>query len=109
MPETGGPLNRPASLAAAFLLLAIAMPALAQPGGRVEGKVTDETGGVLPGVTVELRSSAGSALVAITDGRGDYSFDNIAPGAYQLTCSMVNFASVTHRNLQVTAGGVLTN
>jgi outer membrane receptor protein involved in Fe transport len=92
---------------AAFLLTTI--PAFAQPGGQVRGRITDEAGGSLPGVTVELRGANGSPAVTVTDASGDYSFDNVAPGNYQINYSMINFASVTHRNLEVRAGAVVTN
>ena len=40
------------------LLAVVAVPASAQTTGSVAGRVTDEDGGVLPGVTVEARSPA---------------------------------------------------
>ena len=40
----------------------------------------------LAGATIELRSSDGSTLIAtdVTDAKGAYLFDNLAPGDYQL-------------------------
>ncbi len=93
------------------VVLALACgPAYAQSqGGQIRGRITDETGGALPGVTVELRGMAGGEpAVAVTDATGDYSFADVTPGTYQLSFSMINFASVTHRNLNVTAGAMLT-
>ena len=44
------------SSAISFLCLALAAPlALAQTTGDIVGRVTDEQGGALPGVTVEAR------------------------------------------------------
>jgi hypothetical protein len=60
-----------------------------------------ETGGVLPGVTVELRGS-GEPLETVTDAEGRYSFDRVLPGAYQLTMRLINFADVTKRDVVVT-------
>ena len=77
-------------------------PAWAQTGS-VTGNVTDETGGALPGVTVELKGT-GDPIVAVTDGEGRYAFDNMSPGTYQLSMRLVNFATVTHDVLAVTAG-----
>ena len=81
--------------------------AWAQTGGSVIGRVIDETGGTLPGVTVELKGS-GEPIVAVTDGEGRYTFDNVAPGSYQLTMRLINFAAVTHGDLLVTAGSTTT-
>jgi hypothetical protein len=69
----------------------------------VTGNVTDETGGALPGVTVELKGT-GDPIVAVTDGEGRYAFDNMSPGTYQLSMRLVNFATVTHDVLAVKAG-----
>ena len=77
--------------------------------GKIQGRVADQTGGVLPGVTVELRGSGIMPMVAVTDGMGAYSFDNVAPGTYQLMFSLVNFASNTHRDLVVRAGETATD
>ena len=75
----------------------------------MEGRVTDETGGALPGVTVELRGASGQPLVQTTDGAGHYGFEGVAPGTYSLNYSLINFGSVTHKDLQVTSGGTATN
>ncbi|HET9271459.1 MAG TPA: TonB-dependent receptor, partial [Vicinamibacterales bacterium] len=92
------------------LCLTVAAAAMAQSGtGQVRGRVTDETGGALPGVTVELRGTSGDPLVAVTDGSGTYVFEAVPPGTYQVAYSMINFGSLTHRDLVVKAGGTATN
>ncbi|HEY1304344.1 MAG TPA: TonB-dependent receptor [Vicinamibacterales bacterium] len=81
--------------------------AWAQTDGSVIGRITDETGGTLPGVTVELKG-AGEPIVVVTDAEGRYAFDNVAPGSYQLTLRLINFAAVTHGDLLVIAGTATT-
>jgi outer membrane receptor protein involved in Fe transport len=76
--------------------------------GRVTGKVTDETGGVLPGVTVELRGGANTVKTAVTGGDGQYVIEGVVPGTYQVSMSLINFATVNHPNLQVQAGATAT-
>src|SRR5437868_123939 len=95
-------------LAVAVLLL-VSVPAFAQSTGQVRGRITDETGVALPGVSVELRGSNGQPVETVTDGTGDYAFDGVAPGTYQLNYNLINFGSVTHRDLKVTAGATATN
>ena len=69
----------------------------------VEGTVRDETGGALPGVSVELRGGAAPALT-VTDGQGRYRIDAVAPGRYQVTFTLINFA-ITRRDATVVSGG----
>jgi outer membrane receptor protein involved in Fe transport len=73
--------------------------------GTLVGTVTDETGGVLPGVNVELRSGAGVTIAeAVTDESGQYTLERVAPGSYQMRFTLMNFASITHADVTVAAG-----
>ena len=76
-----------------------ATPAFAQ-SAHIEGGVRDETGGVLPGVTVELRSPAQPQLMTVTDNQGTYRFDRLLSGRYTATFSLINFASARRDGLQ---------
>jgi len=67
------------------------------------GTVRDETGGALPGVSVELRTPAGPAQDTATDGRGEYRFDRVAPGLYQVAFTLINFAS-SRRDVTIASG-----
>ena len=75
-------------------LVVFPAPASAQiVTGALRGAVTDASGAVLPGVTVEL---AGPALIGgpktdVTDQRGQYRFPNLAPGIYVVTASLSGF------------------
>ena len=55
-----------------LLLLVLSVPAFAQSrgGAHVKGRVIDETGGALPGVTVELLGGS-EPREAVTDGQGN--------------------------------------
>src|SRR6185295_6213975 len=87
-----------------LLVLGLASPAGAQSGGRIAGRVIDETGGALPGVTVELRSAGGSPLETITAAGGDYAFENVQAGTYQLSFTLINFAALTRRDVRLDGG-----
>jgi|WetSurMetagenome_2_1015567.scaffolds.fasta_scaffold237447_2 hypothetical protein len=67
------PLLRP--LFSVFFLIASTAHLWAQSAGRLEGRVTDVTKGVLPGATVEALTPTGTAIVAITDAAGRYELD----------------------------------
>ena len=71
--------------------------------GTLGGTVTDATGGILPGVTVEARDAAGSAQVTVTDGTGQYTFSGLAPGTYAVTFTLVGFTAAA-QVVEVCAG-----
>ena len=83
------------------LLLA---PAGAAAQGAIAGQVTDNTGGVLPGVTVEAASPAliEGSRVAVTDGAGLYTIIDLRPGAYSVTYTLPGFGT-TRSNCRATS------
>jgi TonB-dependent receptor-like protein/carboxypeptidase family protein len=87
----------------AVVMFALGVPALAQTGS-VAGRVVDQTGAVLPGVTIDLVVHA-TELTQTTDSEGRYQFDNVASGSAELTFRLLNF-SVARRTLSVGNGNV---
>ena len=73
--------------------------------GRVAGRVTDQTGGVLPGVIVDLASARGERT-ATTDATGSFAFDHVQPGPAELTFRLINFTVL--RRFVVVAQGQVT-
>ena len=68
-----------------ILLLAVGVfaPGVASAqDATIAGTVTDTTGGILPGVTVDARDAAGRSQVTVTDGTGQFTFSGLAPGTY---------------------------
>jgi hypothetical protein len=80
--------------------------ALAQTGdGSLRGYSRDESGAVLPGVTVTATSDALMAPnVAVTDGTGQYRILNLPPGEYVLTFEMPGFATYRQEGIVLRAG-----
>jgi len=66
----------------------------------VAGTVRDQTGGVLPGVTVEAHRIGAASKTAVTDAAGMYTLD-LPAGQYELDFSLVNFA-VVKRQIDLT-------
>ena len=91
----------PAALALVVLMLA-APAAGAGQETAIAGTVTDDTGGVLPGVTVEARDSGGGGapMVAVTDGAGRFSFPALDPGAYDLTVILPGFVTAVRTGVE---------
>jgi hypothetical protein len=91
-----------------FGVLFVSVRASAQATGSVTGTVSDDTGGILPGVSVTL-TSAGSQTLSetVTDATGTYRFDNVPAGAAEVTFRLINF-STGRRPVTVTAGATAT-
>ena len=89
--------------------LAAAGTAHAQDGG-IEGVVTDATGLVLPGVTVEARSAETGGLVdvVVTGGAGAFAISGLPPGAYDVTFTLPGFHEVVRRGVALGAGTTVT-
>jgi hypothetical protein len=82
---------------AAFLLgvglLTFASLANAQTSSAVAGTVRDSSGGVLPGVTIEVSSPALIEKVrsATSDEQGQFRIVGLVPGIYSVTFSLAGF------------------
>ena len=73
-----------------FLFLTVtALPASAQQLGSIIGKITDSSGAVLPGVTVEATSNVlPSPRTTVSGADGVYQLPALPPGTYKLTFSL---------------------
>jgi hypothetical protein len=82
-----------------FLLLSTpAVPALAQQTGAISGRVVDNTGAVLPGVTVEARGDVLPApRVTTTEATGEYRLPQLPPGTYTVTFTLSGMQTVTRQ------------
>ena len=74
------------------------------------GEVTDNTGGVLPGVTVEAASPVliEGSRVAITDGTGRYTVVGLDPGIYTVTMTLPGFSTFVQEGIEVQASTNVT-
>jgi outer membrane receptor protein involved in Fe transport len=79
------------------LAIALAIPALAAAQaetGKVSGSVTDQSGAVLPGVTVTLKSvDRATTRSTVTNAAGEYVFASVVPGAYEVTAELSGFST----------------
>ena len=83
--------------------------ASAQTSGTIAGLVTDTSGAVLPGVTVEAASPAliEQVRTVVTDGAGRYNIVDLRPGLYTVTFGLPGFATVIREGLELTTGATL--
>jgi hypothetical protein len=69
----------------------------------VSGQVLDNTGGALPGVTVQVSSPAlieGTRLT-VTDGQGRYSIVALEPGIYSIRFTLTGFSTFVQEGLEL--------
>jgi hypothetical protein len=96
--------------AVAALILALAIPAAAQDfRGRINGTVTDNSGAVLPGVTVTATSPALMQPQAqITGEDGTYRFIALPAGTYVLNFEIQGFQTLKREGIRVVINTTLT-
>ena len=75
----------------------------------IEGRVVDQGGGVLPGVTVSLTSPAmlGGARSTVSDAEGRYRFTALPAGTYEIAFELSGFTTVK-RSVRLDTGFVAT-
>jgi hypothetical protein len=103
-------LNRLTVFCLCVTLLSIAAPTFAQEfRGRINGTVTDNTGAVLPGVTVTASSPALiQPQVQVTGGDGGFRFLALPPGVYSIDFELTGFNSVKRQDVRVIINQTLT-
>jgi hypothetical protein len=85
-------------------------PASAQAIAQLGGRVTDQSGAVLPGVTVTAtQTDTGLSRTVVTDGDGSYQITNLPTGPYRLEVMLQGFRAYVQTGivLQVDANAVI--
>jgi hypothetical protein len=83
--------------------LGLAAAAAAQETtGTITGTATDQTGAVLPGVTVTVKHvQTGRSVDVVTNGSGTYTAPLLQPGEYEVTFTLSGFQPQTIKNIQL--------
>jgi hypothetical protein len=89
---------------AAILLLAVGATAFAQlQTGNLYGKVSDQQGAALPGVTVTLDTGAAQE-VQVTSAQGEFRFLSLPPAGMKLKAELQGFSTVEYPNISIAVG-----
>jgi hypothetical protein len=76
-----------------------------RPGERIQGKVTDVSGALLPGVAITIKNTeTGITRAVLTGDTGVYSAANLQPGTYQVTAEMPAFSVGMKKDIGVNVG-----
>jgi outer membrane receptor protein involved in Fe transport len=79
--------------------------ARAQATGSLAGVITDESGAVMPGVTIEATNSAtGQLRTAVTGADGYYTIPLLQPGPYDVKATLSGFKPVVRTGSTVSVG-----
>src|SRR5262245_61371536 len=95
------------ALILAFLLIC---PAIVKAQSQITGQVRDESGAVLPGVTVEAASPAliEKQKTATTDDQGRYTIVDLRPGTYKVTFVLTGFGTIVRDGVELPSNFVAT-
>jgi len=91
--------------AAIFMALTLLVPVmlLAQStGSQLSGRVSDSSGGAVPGVTITASNAqTGLTRTTVTESDGSYRFPSLPVGIYTVTAELSGFATVKTENVQL--------
>src|SRR5688500_16121856 len=105
---SGGCMRRLAKVVSLFAAVLLLIPGSlhAQELASIAGTVRDSSGGVLPGVTVEVTSPALIEKVRSTtsDSNGQFRIAGLPIGRYEVTFSLASFTTVKRQDILLTSG-----
>ena len=88
----------------------VVLPVAAHAQSSITGVVRDSSGGVLPGVTVEVNSPdlVGQARSVVTESNGQYRVIDLRPGTYSVTFSLTGFSTVKREGIELSGAFTAT-
>ncbi|MGH9255962.1 MAG: carboxypeptidase-like regulatory domain-containing protein, partial [Vicinamibacterales bacterium] len=96
-------------LVAVVLLLGTGLAFAQANTGTINGRVLDQGGAVLPGVTVTVTNQAtGVVRTTVTNEEGVFSMPGLDPGAYNVTTDLAGFAGATRNDVALIVNTTLT-
>jgi len=95
-----GRMSRYCSVCALFALFSA--PALCQTLGEITGRVTDSSGGAVPGAAITLTNVAtNGARATVSNEGGNYAFPSVPPGFYNVRAERQGFKVAAVNNVEI--------
>jgi hypothetical protein len=86
-------------------IVGLSWSALAQQNAEISGTVTDQTGAVIPGVTVTVTDTgSGAVFKGITDEVGQFHFLALRASQYTISAELAGFATLTKQGFELLVG-----
>ncbi|MBV8200588.1 MAG: carboxypeptidase regulatory-like domain-containing protein, partial [Acidobacteria bacterium] len=95
--------KRIAILAVAALVLGAGAVMAQLQTGNLYGKVSDQTGAALPGVTVTLDTGE-APEIQVTNAQGEFRFLSLPPAAYKIKAELEGFSPVEYPRIVINVG-----
>ncbi len=97
-------------IGACLAVCALTAPARAQSAtGSIEGTIVDQTGALMPGVTVTATQPAtGASRTVVTDANGIFRIPLLPVGVYDLSAELAGFSSRKFPEITLTIGQTVT-
>ncbi len=104
------PIHKALASVAAVVALFVLFPTLSFAQSSIAGVVKDDSGAVLPGVTVEATSPAliERSRSVVSDGQGQFKIVDLRPGEYIVTFSLQGFSTFRRDGITLQANSVAT-
>src|ERR1700731_1609962 len=95
-------IQRWTSLVIGILLCGFSLYGQVNATGTIEGVVSDKSGAVIPNAAVKLSSRAtGLTRQETSNSAGQYRFELLPAGIYQVSVTLPGFATATYENVGV--------
>jgi hypothetical protein len=97
------------TLTAFWAVFLVCIPAFSQGStGRIQGSITDQSGGTVPGATVTISDTArGTTRTLTTDESGEYDAPSLTPSTYKVRVEIKGFKSVERDNVILEVNGTV--
>ena len=86
------------------LLATAATTVFGQQTGTISGRVVDEQGAVIIGVTVSIKKSDGKEVTVVTNNQGRFRLNSLLPGSYEVKAANPGFSEFSTTGVLVRAG-----
>jgi len=96
---------RISALLVAFALAVTGLASAQERFGTLQGRVTDQQGQAVPGVTVSVTDiQSGAVRTFVTDANGTYNAPDLNPGRYNVAFELTGFTKVERNDVSVVLG-----